>query len=77
MLAKIHLKTACGCTKEFFDSHSMVYPGYRVPIAVNHPWEKPLASWEIREAIRAFVLVDYKFRSKYRVEVWYEEVFNG
>jgi hypothetical protein len=77
MLAKVHLKTACGCTRTFFQTVDKVYPAYTIPILINHPWEHPLAAWENKNNTRLFVLVDYKHKSKRRIEMWYEEVFNG
>jgi len=78
MLAKINLRTACGCTKVFFERVSWVYPGYRVPISATciparEPGVTPRESWSIRN----FELVNWHWLSKHRVELWYEEVYLG
>ncbi len=74
MLAKIHLKTACGCTREFFEKDDWIRPVYRVPIGatVVLPRVGPLPSevWDIRN----FLLIDKVWKSSRRVELWYEEI---
>lgn len=76
MLAKVHLKTACGCTKVFFDTMPTVYPGYRVPISatrtnLNEPGLTPTESW----GVRGFILSNWHWISSRRIELWYEKRF--
>lgn len=78
MLAKIHLKTACGCTKEFFESASRFYRQCEVPIHATYipyraPGNTPTEVW----GKRVFDLVKFHKRSARRIELWYEEVVNG
>ncbi len=73
MLAKIHLKTACGCAKEFFQHVERPLPKYwEVPIRVHSMsfdlWKRE--TWTRRR----FYIVDAMWRSSRRVELWYEEV---
>jgi hypothetical protein len=78
LLAKINLKTACGCTKFFFETITWVYLGYRVPLSATRivprePGPTIRESWGIRD----FYLVNYNYLSRHRVELWYEEVILG
>ena len=74
MLAKIHLKTACGCTKTFFERTDTVYPAYIVPIKTRNV-VTVLGSTYSSYATRTFGYVKSEFKSKYRVELWYEEEY--
>ena len=72
MLAKIHLKTSCGCTKTFFQRTDTVYPAYIVPIktrSVVTVFGRLYSTY----AKRTFGFVKWEFKSKNRVELWYEE----
>lgn len=76
MLAKVHLKTACGCTKTFFDRMDHVYPGYSIPLSM------PVSDYRgrgdfVHYSLRRFILRALDFKSKSRVELWYEEAYDG
>ena len=73
VLVKIHLRTACGCTKEFFEHSAPMGMRYVVPISGRTPWS-PLGSPGTRFAKRVFKIVETKAKSKRRIELWYEEV---
>lgn len=74
MLAKIHLKTACGCTKEFFEKKDVVYPAYLVPLRTGSTVAF-LGGTYSTYTTRKFLLAKYEFKSKNRVELWYEEEY--
>ena len=80
MLAKIHLKTACGCTRTIFESDFSypVFTIYRVPIlATIIPFREPGPTPSVSASIRDFHIVDAKPKSHSRIELWYEETVYG
>lgn len=77
MLVKIHLKTACGCTKTFFEPNApQVYHGYRVPVLVTKrdQFSEPSLERSVTWKTRVFELIKITCKSRRRIEVWYEEV---
>jgi hypothetical protein len=77
VLVKIHLRTACGCTKEFFEHSAPMGMRYVVPISGRIPSSQlhpPLYLPGIRFDKSVFEIVEIKARSKRRIELWYEEV---
>ncbi len=79
MLAKINLKTACGCTRVLYERVHELHYKYDVPIRVtliggtlDHAWVPPETM-----LTRTFGLVRRRLKSTVRTELWYEEVVYG
>ena len=74
MLAKINLKTVCGCTHEYFRRVDYVPREVRVPIkATVIPWRAGRITPMEVHSLRLFKLVRYEGKSSRRVELWCEE----
>ena len=78
MLAKIHLKTACGCTRSYLERMDNPVYQIRVPVRATHITcrQGHIAPTEVN-SIRDFCLVHRDWKSKNRVEMWFEEVLYG
>ncbi len=78
MLAKIHLKTACGCERSYFENVDTPPYQIRVPVRATNiiSWQGRLIPTEAYIS-RDFALVRREFRSKNRVGLWFEEVLYG
>jgi hypothetical protein len=76
MLAKIHLRTACGCTRELFHPNAMLpMARYVVPISGRVPWrEGDPPGITTGHTKREFALMNWEWRSTRRIELWYEEI---
>lgn len=78
MLVKIHLKTACGCERSYFEHH-MPQQILRVPLRVTDTafgphYADPIgASYSTRD----FRITTVKHLSNIRKDLWYEEVVHG
>jgi len=78
-IVKFNLKTACGCTRHFFErQENLAYTyTYIVPIratswatrAIGGIFGRPSESW----STRIFELQHVNIHSRSRVEVWYQE----
>jgi hypothetical protein len=76
VLAKIHLKTACGCTRVFFQPVDTVPRQVHIPLRatdVTYPFGGPLKSVYDK---RAFSVVEGLWKSTRRIELWCEEIVN-
>ena len=78
MLAKIHLKTACGCERSHFESIDRVPREVRIPIkaTINQLWAGRITPMTVSN-LRIFKFVRLDVRSKRRIELWFEEEFDG
>ncbi len=83
MLAKINLKTACGCTRILYESVHETRYKYDVPIkSTMCLWATLIKSTDLlppetTALTRTFSLVRRKSVSTVRVELWYEEAVYG
>jgi hypothetical protein len=76
LLAKIHLKTACGCERSYYEHIVHMPQQLRIPIRDTRlAWEPintvPETVHNVR--VRCFHIVLREWKSKYRVELWFEE----
>jgi hypothetical protein len=80
LLVKINLKTACGCTRHFFETwHGRSIPlEFRVPIKATSFVPPPMfGGTRLVVGFRGFKIVDAKKLSRSRMELWCEETLSG
>jgi hypothetical protein len=77
MLAKINLKTACGCERSYFEKTDKVPPEIAVSIMATDIAFRGHMTPSEAASKRTFRLMKLDTRSSRRIELWYEEVVYG